>query len=207
MRHGQSTWNLVGRLQGQTVHPPLTDQGRADAHAAAGRLIELGVTGSGVLYCSDQVRAMQTADIVGARLGLTPHPEPALREQGLGELEGRQVAELHAEPVPPDRHISEIRWGGGESIADVYSRVGEFFLRVMPGERAPLVVVSHGDTIRVALAWLSGRSHREVSWDPVPNGAVVTAVVTDRVWSTDLQVGSAEVTVKHDHPDQHHGSH
>ncbi len=207
MRHGQSTWNLAGRLQGQTVHPPLTDQGRADAHAAAERLIELGVTGGGVLYCSDLLRAVQTADIVGARLGLTPQPDRALREQGLGTLEGRLVTELHAEAVPPDRHISEIRWGGGESIADVYTRLGEFFLRVMPGEQAPLVVVSHGDTIRVASALLAGRSHREVSWDPVPNGAVVTAVVADRVWSTDLQVGSAEVTVKHDHPDQHHGSH
>ena len=171
MRHGPSTWNLVGRPQGQPVHPPLTDQGRVDAQAAAERLVGAGAQ---ALYCSDLVRAAQTADIIGARLGLTPQPDRALREQGLGAMEGRLARELQAEPVPPDRHISEIRWGGGESIADVYTRVGEFFARVLSGRSDPLVVVSHGDTIRVALAWLEGRSHRDVAWDPVPNGAVIT---------------------------------
>ena len=35
VRHGQSTWNVEGRLQGQTVHPELTERGRREAAEAA----------------------------------------------------------------------------------------------------------------------------------------------------------------------------
>lgn len=34
VRHGQSTWNVEHRVQGQTMHPPLTELGREQADLA-----------------------------------------------------------------------------------------------------------------------------------------------------------------------------
>lgn len=173
VRHGESTWNLEGRLQGQTHGVPLTERGRRQAREAAGVLAER-VDGRVGIWSSDQVRALETARVIGERLGCPVTETPALREQGLGDLEGRLTSELTAEPTPAGCHVSEVRWGGGESIRDVHVRVGAF-LGELP--REPLdhvVLVTHGDTLRVALAWLEGRSHRDVSWRVVGNGEVVT---------------------------------
>lgn len=121
------------------------------------------------------MRAAQTAHEVGVATGQEPVPEPALREQALGDLQGRLTRELRARPTPAGVHVSEVRWGGGESIADVHARLVAYFDRLLadpPGRRVALV--SHGDTIRVALAVLRGASTRDVDWVQVPNGSVTT---------------------------------
>lgn len=173
VRHGESTWNRERRLQGQTHAVPLTGLGRRQAQAAAQALAER-TSGRVGLWSSDQVRARETADVIARRLGCPVVETAALREQSLGALEGRLVSELVAEPTPPGAHVSEVRWGGGESIADVHRRVGAFLATVRHTAFDHVVLVTHGDTLRVALAWLDGRGHRDVAWDVVPNGAVVT---------------------------------
>ncbi|WP_134323961.1 histidine phosphatase family protein [Cumulibacter soli] len=180
VRHGQSTWNVQRRLQGQTAHPPLTEQGRADAARAAEALLN-SVGGRPVrIDSSDLERAAQTAHIIAARFApsLDVRHTAALREQHLGSLQGRLTSELTAEPVRDGEHISEVRWGGGESLADVHSRLREYFSEVLPTAPDHLIVVTHGDTLRVARAVLAGKSHRDVEWDVVDNGAVLTVVVT-----------------------------
>ncbi|WP_265447319.1 histidine phosphatase family protein [Flexivirga meconopsidis] len=172
VRHGQSTWNHERRLQGQTAHPPLTELGRAQAASAAAELRDrLGSDRPPTLWTSDLVRARQTAAVIGMRLCLTPRESPALREQGMGDLEGRGYDELRAEDPPAGGlDISEVRWGGGESVLDVHRRLAIFLAELDEGTH---VLVSHGDAIRVALAILDGRTHREVDWDsPMPNGGV-----------------------------------
>jgi len=82
VRHGQSTWNVLDRLQGQTAHPPLTDLGRAQAAHAAGTLIDAGAVR---LLTSPAVRARETADIIAGHLGLEVVIEPLLVERGLDE--------------------------------------------------------------------------------------------------------------------------
>ena len=57
VRHGQSTWNLEHRLQGQTMHVPLTDLGRAQAEQAARRVVELVAPGTAVIS-SDQLLSL-----------------------------------------------------------------------------------------------------------------------------------------------------
>jgi broad specificity phosphatase PhoE len=104
LRHGQSTWNATGRMQGHTAHPPLTDLGRQQARAAADELAGLGIT---TVLSSPAVRARQTATIVAERLGLEVELEPRLVEQGLQEsiddVETRTrevLAELPDDAVP-----------------------------------------------------------------------------------------------------------
>ncbi|EKA60490.1 phosphoglycerate mutase [Janibacter hoylei PVAS-1] len=192
IRHGQSTWNRDGLVQGayrgrnQSV---LTDEGRAQA-ARAG--LALGALvgpprheHSLDLWSSDLMRTMQTAEIISVALRpirwiASVRNEPGLREQALGELEGERTDALQAQPVPEGEHISEIRWGGGESMRDVFERVGDWFAPALIEQPDHLVVVSHEHTIRAALAWLRSRSHRDIDWDePIDAGSVTTVDVVD----------------------------
>lgn len=192
IRHGESTWNRDGLVQGayrghnQAV---LTDEGRAQA-ARAGLALG-GLIGpprrehSLDLWTSDLMRTLQTAEIISVALrpmrwSASVRNEAGLREQALGGLEGERSDSLRAQPVPDDEHISEVRWGGGESMADVFERVGEWFAPALIEQPDHLVVVSHEHTIRAALAWLRSRSHRDIDWDErVDPGSVTTFDVVD----------------------------
>lgn len=82
VRHGQSTWNAIDRMQGHELSPPLTDLGRAQSSRAADALVGRGVVR---LLSSPAVRAQETATIIGERLGLEVVTEPLLLEKGLEE--------------------------------------------------------------------------------------------------------------------------
>ena len=82
MRHGQSTWNVLDRLQGHELSPPLTDLGREQAQEAAEALADRGVVR---LLSSPATRALETAEIIAAHLGLEVEVEPLLLEKGLDE--------------------------------------------------------------------------------------------------------------------------
>jgi probable phosphoglycerate mutase len=150
IRHAQSTWNELGRWQGQ-ADPPLSEAGREAAHALAQRLgAELGRCTA--LVTSDLVRARETAAILGRALTLTPEPWPQLREADIGSWSGRVSAEIAALWPEDYRRFRagdpELRPGGGESRRELRARalaaVRALALR-FDGE--PIVVVTH-------LGWL-----------------------------------------------------
>lgn len=174
LRHGQSAWNLVERVQGQTMHVPLTDLGIQQATEARERLRDVALT---AVLSSDQVRATQTADIVAEHHSLPVLQTPLLREQGLGTLEGKYYHELEEEPTPDGVHLSEVRWGGGESMADVAARLETLLdeLGASYHDDDQVLLVSHGDTLRILVALLDGGTHRDVDWVTYaawPNGHV-----------------------------------
>ena len=119
VRHGESTWNAEGRLQGQVADVPLTHRGRGQARRAAAQLAGRGVD---ALVTSDLVRAAQTAHEVGVATGLVPVPEPALREQALGELQGRLTRDLQTQPPPPG--CTSARFAGAAERASPTSTPG-----------------------------------------------------------------------------------
>lgn len=67
------------------------------------------------------VRARQTAHIVAEGRDVTE--VPALREVQLGAMEGLSYDDLRPEPTPEGIDVSEVRWAGGESLADVAARL------------------------------------------------------------------------------------
>src|SRR6478752_6577613 len=85
VRHGQSTYNAQGLLQGQS-DPPLSDPGRAQAEALRPFLprFERVVT-------SDLVRASETASLLGYP---DARPDPRWREIDLGSWSGRAISDF-----------------------------------------------------------------------------------------------------------------
>ncbi|MDY7226443.1 histidine phosphatase family protein [Hyalangium rubrum] len=84
LRHGETEWNSLGRLQGH-LDSPLSPEGLRQADALAERL--KGVSFH-ALYSSDLGRALETARRIGARTGHAVQPDTRLRERGVGILEG-----------------------------------------------------------------------------------------------------------------------
>ena len=167
VRHGQSGWNVSGRVQGQSPNAPgLTAAGREQAAVAARELVCRAPRAS-LIVASDLARAAETADIIAAILKIPVESDPDLREQELGVLEGLvaaspAAAEITGAPLvaegPEDaldvlwRHPFQ-RQPGGESVAGMYGRVHRALGRITasrPG--AELIIVTHGGPVRVATA-------------------------------------------------------
>jgi broad specificity phosphatase PhoE len=89
VRHGETDWNADGRLQGQTDRP-LSDFGRRQARQLAEDLAAEELT---AIYASDLARARETAEIVGARVGLRVVLDAGLREKDWGNWEGLTAVE------------------------------------------------------------------------------------------------------------------
>lgn len=128
VRHGETAWNVEGRIQGYAADSPLTPRGEAQARAVAARLAREGVRG---LHASDLGRVRQTAAPIAAALGLEPAFDARLRERNYGVFEGRTYEEI-------ERHFPE-DWAafrrrepdhvppGGESAAQFQARVAAAF--------------------------------------------------------------------------------
>jgi broad specificity phosphatase PhoE len=141
VRHGETDWNASGRLQGHTDRP-LNDYGRRQARELADRLADDGVA---AIYSSDLVRAKETAEIVGGRLGLPVVTDPDLRERNWGNWEGL---------TPPERDVVEFV---GESPEDHRARMLRAVERIV--ERHPdqtVAVVTHGGSLRRVQAAVVG---------------------------------------------------
>jgi probable phosphoglycerate mutase len=84
LRHGETVWNVQGRLQGH-LDSQLSAEGLRQADALAARLATVPLQ---ALYCSDLGRAEQTARRIRVRTRHVPVADARLRERGLGLLEG-----------------------------------------------------------------------------------------------------------------------
>ena len=185
VRHGQSTWNVEHLVQGQADEAELTDLGRAQARLSAALLLGCRLER---LLTSDLRRARQTADILGEALTLTPISTTLLREQALGEVEGLPTGQATAAweraAATVDRDglpllVVDVRLPGGESLRDVLARAQAFLaLPWVTEARSDVVVVSHGDTLRVMLAHLLGDDFDELTWREVDNGDVYSVYRT-----------------------------
>src|SRR6266581_7062816 len=91
-RHGETEWNRDGRMQGR-LGGPLTAKGRAQAEALAVAARALGVRR---LIASPLPRALATAGVVAAALGVNPRTLDALVETDFGACSGLTEAEIAA---------------------------------------------------------------------------------------------------------------
>ncbi|GAB3310541.1 histidine phosphatase family protein [Epidermidibacterium keratini] len=180
VRHGQSTWNLERRVQGQSHEPPLTDLGRRQASAAADFVRTLGAQ---AIFSSDQVRAAQTAEIIGERCQVAVRHDQRLREHDHGELTGMLSsaamaawsADPHAASDPDAPYDPDLVHGRtGESPRQVADRFARFAADVR-GHDGRIVVVSHGTLIQTALAVIAGEDLARMTWHAIANGDVINA--------------------------------
>jgi broad specificity phosphatase PhoE len=145
VRHGQSTWNAIGRWQGQ-ADAPLSDLGRTQAKTAGAVLVEDedGVT---AVVSSDLTRARETADVLAVALGVPVEVEPRLRESATGEWTGLTHAEI--ERTWPGWIAAGRRPAGFEPWPDVAERASAALVAIAARHAgATVIAVAHGGALR-----------------------------------------------------------
>jgi broad specificity phosphatase PhoE len=173
-RHGETNDNIEPlRFQGFT-DTPLNDTGRRQAHELAEK-----VSGDGIasLWSSDLSRARETAEIVGARIGLSPTLDARLREGARGRWEGHLMVDIEREePVlyaAWRRGGADFRFPDGESLSEQQARVTDALTDIHAAAALPALVVCHGGSIRVMLCARDPRGLDAFHDFDVPNVAVV----------------------------------
>jgi broad specificity phosphatase PhoE len=151
LRHGQTDYNVGGRMQGH-LDSMLTETGVEQAASVAPEIARLVPDR---LISSDLQRAVDTADLVSAACGLPVKFDARLRETHLGEWQGRTVAEIEdGWPGAIATWRSDPGWAppGGESRIEVVRRslpvVEELDEEYAAGEPdTTVVLVAHGGLI------------------------------------------------------------
>lgn len=150
LRHGQTDFNVAGRMQGH-LESVLTPTGRAQAATAAPVIAALAPDR---LISSDLSRAADTGEVVGAVCGLPVKLDTRLRETHLGLWQGMSVDEIEVEyPGAIATWRSDASWAppGGESRVEVVERsrpvVDEVDGEPSEGASEALLIVAHGGLI------------------------------------------------------------
>jgi broad specificity phosphatase PhoE len=138
VRHGETDWNLERRYQGH-LDPPLNPAGRAQSEELADLLVAERID---AIYSSDLRRAVQTAEIVGARLGLAVVTDAGLREVDLGSWAGLTREEIAKQFGESAKHDGETRGEHRERVVEAVRRIAA---RHAAG---CILVVTHGGSIR-----------------------------------------------------------
>ena len=179
IRHGETEWNVLGKLQG-TIDVPLNDRGREQsANAAtilAGLLARDGRQASSFDFVASPLRrARETMEIVRRALQLPPQQyavDDRLREIAYGKWEGLTMEQ--AEERDPEVFAKRLadKWvvaaPGGESYAAVQARVSDWYA----GLGADTIVVAHGGTARALMVILGFRTPHDAADLYIEQGVV-----------------------------------
>lgn len=138
VRHGATDWSDAGRLNGWT-DTPLNAGGRAQAQRLASTLEPRSFAG---IWSSDLWRAVDTAQLAGGGA----KPDSRLRELDFGDLEGKTWQECSALVQQALLQFDQFAAPGGESVAQLESRVRSFIAELPAGAH---LVFTHGGVIRL----------------------------------------------------------
>ena len=116
-RNGQSSYNLAGKLQGQSNDSVLTEQGIMQAFSAANSLKDKKID---VIISSPQRRAKQTGNIVAKQLNKPIRYDSRFAEVNLGSLDGTPLKKIS----PKNRDILD-KWLKKNAVDDTCFQNGE----------------------------------------------------------------------------------
>ena len=161
IRHGETDWNVEGRLQGRQ-NVALNARGRAQAAHCGGILRDLFArdrrnAGDLDYVASPLGRARETMELARAALDLPPldyRVEPRLAEISFGDWEGFTIAQLRSRDPQRIAQREHDKWHflppGGESYETVSGRIRDWYESLTHDT----VAVAHGGTARGLIAHL-----------------------------------------------------
>lgn len=164
MRHGQTEWNLIGRLQGR-LDSPLTDAGIRQAEHQ--RALIVGISADCVTSPQGRARHSARLAFAGRRFRL----DPRLVEIDLGDFAGQPYEQIRT--ARPELFLNgPLDWydhaPGGEGLANLALRARAF----LGDLRRPTLVMTHGITLRMLQSLSMGVPVRDLHRLDVEQGAV-----------------------------------
>lgn len=150
VRHGQTLFNLKGRIQGW-CDSFLTEEGVAQAIAVGKGLQSIPFEAA---YASTSERAIDTANYIIEGRDVILRTKKGLKEMNFGTLEGEYEKDcLKMDGSDHDKGFVEY---GGETIPSTSARMVEVLTEIAKAHDGDVLVVSHGGAIMCALLGLFG---------------------------------------------------
>ena len=180
IRHGESTWNSVRKVQGNHAGVPLSELGRKQAVLLGERLRRMELSR---VFCSTVERARETALIA---LGGDYPVEylDDLREISFGEWEGLRVDEVR-ERFPGRLETwfstpSKVAIEGAEPFGEFHERATRAVDRLVESTDGDILIISHGGVICAWLTSVLGMSPDDIWSFSLPNASLTTVVIDFR---------------------------
>lgn len=199
IRHGETKWNRLKRLQGWK-NSELTENGRRAARKLKERLEEEGIE-IDKIYTSNLKRAVETADIIRGDRDIDHVELEDLREISYGVWEGMEyedilkdyAEEFHKFKYQSHKYSPQIN---GESFEGFFMRTRRALDEILSSQAEDILVVSHGVTIKAIVAMIEDIGLEEFHTIPIYQGTSLNIIEVD-------EDGSLSFIVKGD--DKHIG--
>ncbi len=161
IRHGQTDWNVAGKIQGST-DIPLNDMGRRQAACLARGMEKRPVE---KVFTSTLSRAYETGLAIGKSQNVPVERLEGLEEVGYGVWEGMTMEEIQ-EQYPKELELwynspVDVAPPEGESQVQVYDRCGRALETILAKARGDVAIVSHGATVVFLLEYLLRDTRRD----------------------------------------------
>lgn len=150
-RHGQTDWNIEGRIQGH-IDVPLNETGRVQAETLAATMKAHNLD---IIISSDLSRAHETAMIIGVHCDIPIHTHPALREINAGQTQGKlkkECATLWSYFANIDPRYDHVGFPQGETKKEAAERIISWlkeYCATTPHTR--IGISSHGFILKLLL--------------------------------------------------------
>lgn len=175
IRHGQTDWNIQGRIQG-SHDIPLNEAGQRQAEQVAKGMDSRRVSR---VFSSTLTRAVETAEKIGSRQKAEIYSMPQLIEVEFGKWEGMTWEEI-MEAYPKEYRLwalnpDEVAPPGGETQDQVISRCAQAIKEILriTGGREDVAIVSHGATIAYLISYMM-RNDPDIESIIVENASITT---------------------------------
>ena len=154
-RHGETTWNEQGRIQGRS-DPELSSKGVDQSVALLSQLKDQPLS---AIYTSTLQRSIHTAEPLAEHLSLSIQRQPELDEIAFGMLEGKWLFHFDEESKEEWERFKNDRFTyhipGAENYADVANRIKPFMMRILQEHQGQeVLVVGHRVVNRLLIGML-----------------------------------------------------
>lgn len=171
IRHGQTDWNVEGKLQGVT-DIPLNSAGIKEAENLRNSIENR----YNKIISSPLKRAFKTAKIINDKLDLPFETDHLLVERDFGELVGKDKS---YDNIMADSSLVN----GMESLDSVKSRILKFLDSIVSKGKGHYLVVAHGGVIVTLLSILSNGKY---TWENTPiKNCSLTEIFFNKTWNID----------------------
>jgi broad specificity phosphatase PhoE len=191
VRHGQTEWNAVARMQGQQ-DSALSELGREQSEVNGRLLARLGIES---LYSSTLERARCSAEIINRFLRLPIVYDDRLKEWDCVDWSGHLYSEVArrwpAEWAAFEADRFHYRGPNCENYPDMSERCSPFLEALLAEAVTNVAVVSHGVVGRVMIAMLLGLDESTTLAFRQPNDVVYRVRLSAGAASGDHYVGGS----------------
>lgn len=159
VRHGETPWNVEGRLQGQ--HDiPMNARGEQQAESVGRFLARHRPEAKEFDFVSSPLgRTRRTMELMRGAMGLDPFAyrlDERLKEITFGDWEGLTWPEVEkADPARAAQRIAD-KWGFVPPQGESYAMLAERVTGFVQSLTVPTVAVAHGGVARALFAVLAG---------------------------------------------------